>query len=72
MSGFRLEGPNHSVYLPQANSAVIVVVQNEAVNQEAGNCGLSLSLFQQQMMLMLVQQQQFFLQTMTSLISQVE
>ena len=71
MSGVPLEGPNHVVYLSQANSAGIDVVQNEAVNQEAGNCGLSLSLFQQQMMLnqqMLVQQQH----TMTSLISQVD
>ena len=58
------------VYLSQANSAGIDV-QNEAVNQEAGICGLSLSLFQQQMMLnqqMLVQQQH----TMTSLMSQVD
>ena len=71
MSGVPLEGPNYVVYLSQANSAGIDVVQNEAVNQEAGNCGLSLSLFQQQMMLnqqMLVQQQH----TMTSLISQVD
>ena len=71
MSGVPLQGPNHVVYLSQANSAGIDVVQNEAVNQEAGNCGLSLSLFQQQMMLnqqMLVQQQH----TMTSLISQVD
>ena len=51
MSGVPLEGSNHVVYLSQANSAGIDVVQNEAVNQEAGNCGLSLSLFQQQMML---------------------
>ena len=71
MSGVPLEGPNYVVFLSQANSAGIDVFQNEAVNQEAGNCGLSLSLFQQQMMLnqqMLVQQQH----TMTSLISQVD
>ena len=66
-----LEGPDHVVYLSQANSAGNDVVQNEAVNKEAGNSRLSLSLFQQQMMLnqqMLVQQQH----TMTSLISQVD
>ena len=71
MSGVPLEGSIHVVYLSQANSAGIDVVQNEAVNQEAGNCGLSLLLFQQQMMLnqqILVQQQH----TMTSLISQVD
>ena len=51
MSGVPLEGPNHVVYLSQANSAGIDVVQNEAVNQEAGNCGLSVSLFQKQTML---------------------
>ena len=41
MSGVPLEGPNHVVYLSQANSAGIDVVQNEAVNQEAGNCVIS-------------------------------
>ena len=71
MSGVPLKGPNHVLYLSQTNSAGIDIVQNEAVNQEAGNCGLSLSLFQQQMMLnqqMLVQQQH----TISSLISQVD
>ena len=50
MLGVPLESPKHVVYLFLANSAGIDVVQNEAVNHEAGNCGLSLSLFQQQMM----------------------
>ena len=71
MLGVPLQGPNHVVYLSQVNSAGIDAVQNEAINQEAGNSGISLSLFQQQMMLnqqMFVQQQH----TMTSLISQVD